>query len=128
MSSHPPCNVRTPKELRSSGYKRGMKSWFVPLLFLVACGTDPDSRPVTFEVVSIEVLAPACGQVQCHSTSTHISGYAFDTLAASRDSMSSSNKRRQILEQIDRGSMPPDAPMPDEDIALLKAWVTAGAP
>jgi hypothetical protein len=128
MSSHPSCNVRTPKEVQRGGHQRRMK-YFVPLLLLFAgCGTDPDSRPVTFEVVALEVMAPSCGQVQCHSTSTHIQGYAFDTLDAARQSMNSVNKRKQLLEQIQRGSMPPDYPMADEDVALFKAWIDAGAP
>ncbi|CAN5863004.1 hypothetical protein BH11MYX3_BH11MYX3_24520 [soil metagenome] len=95
---------------------------------LAGCGTTPDERPVTFEVVTLSVLAPTCGQVQCHSTSTHIQGYGFDTLAASRDSLRSTGDRKKIWEQIEGGEMPPDAPMADEDKDLVKAWLDAGAP
>jgi hypothetical protein len=102
---------------------------------LAACGTSPDSRPQTFAYITLEVLSPSCALVACHSTSTRVNGYAFDTLAASREAM-------QILvtpgqpEQSElytillstRKTMPPDAPMADEDIALIRSWILAGAP
>lgn len=98
------------------------------LVVVAACGTEPDSRPLTLEVVALEVLAPACGQVQCHSTATHTEGYAFDTIEATRASISSAQEVSRLIREIDDGNMPPDAPMPAEDVALLKAWVAAGAP
>ncbi len=110
---------------------RSMKYGFAALaivLGLAGCGTTPDERPVTFEVVTLSVLAPSCGQVQCHSTSTHVTGYGFDTLAASRDALKSTGDRKRIWDQIERGQMPPDAPLADEDKALIKAWLDAGAP
>lgn len=98
------------------------------LPLVAACGTEPDSRPVTFEAVVFEVLAPTCGQVQCHSTSTHTEGYALDTLEAARSSMSGAGDRRKLLEEMEDGSMPPDAPLDERDLALFKAWIDAGAP
>ncbi len=95
---------------------------------LAGCGTTPDERPVTFEVVTLSVLAPTCGQVQCHSTSTHLAGLGFDTLAASRDSLRSTGARKRVLEQIKSGEMPPDSPLADEDKDLFQAWFDAGAP
>ncbi len=95
---------------------------------LAGCGTTPDERPVTFEVVTLSVLAPTCGQVQCHSTSTHTKGYAFDTLAASRDSLRGTGDRNEVWQQIESGEMPPDAPLAEEDKQLIKAWLDAGAP
>ncbi|MBL0216642.1 MAG: hypothetical protein IPQ07_22510 [Myxococcales bacterium] len=103
---------------------------------LTACGTTPDERPVTIEVVALSILAPTCGQVQCHSTSTHLEGYAFDTLAASKVALGrlvnkSNLKRSKLLTVIGPDAeelMPPDAPLAEEDIALIQAWVDAGAP
>ena len=101
---------------------------------LAACGTTPDDRPATLEVVTLEVLAPACGTVACHSTTTNEQGYAFDTLAAARETL----PRIVTAGQPDgselydvlvgrRTRMPPDAPLADEDIALVRAWIAAGA-
>jgi hypothetical protein len=97
-------------------------------VLFAACGTTPDEREPTFEVVTLEVLAPTCGQVQCHSTSTNLSGFAFDTLDASRVSLRSASKRGEVLEQVRENEMPPDAPMADADKALLQEWIFAGAP
>ena len=33
-----------------------------------------------------------------------------------------------ILERLEEGSMPCDGPWPEEQVALLKSWVEAGAP
>lgn len=105
-----------------------MRRLLTILPFLAACGTEPDSRPVTLEAVVFEVLAPTCGQVQCHSTSTHTEGYALDTLDAARSSMSRKSDRDKLLREMEEGSMPPDAPLDDRDLALFKAWIDAGAP
>jgi len=103
---------------------------------LVGCGTEPDSRPVTFEVVSLEVLAPSCGQVSCHSTSTWTQGLAFDTLDASRESLrdiaNTGVNNNPLLDVIagrnDYDRMPPDVPMADLDVDLLTRWIAAGRP
>ncbi|MEO6773482.1 MAG: hypothetical protein ABI467_10745 [Kofleriaceae bacterium] len=103
-------------------------------IVLAACGT-PDSRPATVEVVALEILAPSCGQVQCHSTTTNQSGYAFDTLAAAKVSLRSlvgtgGGDRHSLLEVLTSTGdkrMPPDAPLDDDDIALVEAWIHAGA-
>ncbi|HET9624947.1 MAG TPA: c-type cytochrome domain-containing protein [Kofleriaceae bacterium] len=99
------------------------------------CGTSPDSRPKTFEYITLEVLSPACAMVACHSTSTKVEGYAFDTLAASRASL------RQLVRPGDpehselytiiatpEEVMPPDAPLATEDIDLIRSWILDGAP
>jgi len=93
---------------------------------LVGCGTT-DDRPVTFEVVSLEILAPTCGAVQCHSTTTYLEGLAFDTLDACRESLRG-GEAREILEVIDEQEMPPDSPMFENDIVLLEQWFAAGRP
>jgi len=104
----------------------------VAVLLASACGTTPDERPVTFEFVTLAVLAPSCGQTQCHSTSTNTNGYALDTLDAARATMKSGRLTGQrlvsVLTDTGENKMPPDAPMAEEDIALIQAWVDAGRP
>ena len=92
-----------------------------------ACGTSADERPATFEVVTLEVLKPMCGQVQCHSTTTKIEGLAFDTLDAARTSLREQGVG-EILEVILDKEMPPDQPMADEDVELLERWIDANTP
>ena len=101
------------------------------LATLVACGAE-DPRQPTVEVISLEILAPACGAPQCHSTSTNQSGYAFDTLAASKVSLRQlvggrgENNRIGVITGTGT-RMPPDAPLDPEDIALIQTWVNNGA-
>ena len=101
---------------------------------LAACGTD-DPRKPTVEVIATEILAPTCGQVQCHSTTTMTSGYAFDTLAAAKVALkkldSSTRRGRSFVEVLTAtgGSrMPPDSPLDEADLTLIQTWVARGEP
>jgi hypothetical protein len=115
-----------------------MNTRFACVLIAVAlagCGTTPDSRPQTFAYITLEVLTPACALVACHSTSTRVAGYAFDTLAASRESLRAlvtpgQPERSELYTIIatTREVMPPDAPLATEDIDLIRSWILAGAP
>jgi hypothetical protein len=101
---------------------------------LAGCGTSPDERPATLEVISLSILAPSCGQVQCHSSSTNLQGYAFDTLAGSRAALrklvgvgGTNKKLMKVLTTDGEERMPADVPMDDQDIALIQAWIDGGA-
>jgi hypothetical protein len=104
---------------------------------LAACGAeDPRLTNPTVEVVALEILAPACGAPQCHSTSTNQSGYAFDTLAAAKASLRllvnggtghGDHSLIGVITAKGGKQMPPDAPLDPEDIAVIQAWVNAGA-
>lgn len=112
-----------------------MRTLLALVLGLAACGTTPDERPATVEVVALSILAPNCGQVQCHSTTTRLEGYAFDTLAAAKESLRdlvgstvNNSELVEVLHADGEERMPPDSPLADEDIALIEAWIAAGAP
>ncbi len=103
------------------------------------CGTAPDDRPATLEVITLEILAPTCGQVQCHSSTTNLRGYALDTVAGARAALADktsqdgllkvSNGKTKLIEVIEATGgkrMPPDVPLADEDIALLQKWIDGG--
>jgi len=97
-----------------------------------ACGTSPDDRPATLEVVSLAVLAPTCGTVACHSSTTNVEGYAFDTLDGARAALrrlvrAGAPEQSKLLEVITSRQMPPDAPMADQDVALIEQWIAGGA-
>ena len=115
--------------------------WLLAATLLAACGTTPDDRPKTFEAVTFEVLAPHCGQVQCHSTFTMNEGYAFDTLDAARRSLRADPNTNNlcvtagdpcdllsVLNGTDeRERMPPDVPLATEDREYLLGWIADGA-
>lgn len=116
-----------------TAYDQSMRQVLFSIL-LVACGTSPDTRPPTVEVISLEILAPTCGQVQCHSTSTNIQGYAFDTLEASKAALKrlvgGGGRDRDLIEVLEETGgkrMPPDSPLDQQDIDLIKAWIAGGA-
>jgi hypothetical protein len=103
----------------------------LPVAVVTACG-GMDTRPATLEFVTLEVLSPSCGTVACHSTTSNISGYAFDTIDASREALRrlvqpGNPDRSRLIRIIRDRSMPPDAPMSDLDVALLEDWIAAGA-
>ena len=103
---------------------------FALLVALGGCGTSPDSRPATLETITHEVLAPSCGQVQCHSTTTRVENYALDTVPAARESLArlletddaGGIRLFDILDGIGGERMPADAPLPQADRDLLTKW------
>ena len=103
---------------------------------LAGCGTEEDDRPLTVEAVTLTVLAPNCGQPQCHSTATRTAGFAFDTVHDSRDSLGDLVYPPQPLQSElwgviiakDYERMPPDVPLATDDIAYIRRWLVAGAP
>ncbi|MEO8704136.1 MAG: hypothetical protein ABI867_29055 [Kofleriaceae bacterium] len=96
----------------------------------VGCGSSDDRTP-SVEVISLEILLPSCGAVQCHSTTTRTAGYAFDTLEEAkislRDMGVGPGNGGELLEVIDDNEMPPDSPMFEADIALIEQWIADGA-
>lgn len=90
------------------------------------CASDPDDRPVNVDVLTLTVLAPSCGQVQCHSTTTRTKGLAFDTIDAAKESLR--DELGEIMDVIEEGSMPPDNTWSDVDRAYWDKWLAAGRP
>jgi hypothetical protein len=114
-----------------------MRMILATIALAAACGSTPDERPLTLEVVSLEVLAPSCGQVQCHSTTTRTEDLAFDTVEAASESLVQMNvddpvffggQLFEVLDGTNGVSMPFDAPLARQDYDLLAAWIAAGTP
>jgi hypothetical protein len=121
-------------------------SWLLPALALAACGTDNDQRPRTVEYITEAVLAPNCGNAQCHSSFANTSGYAFDTVDRAQRSLVGGlvgtitlNTRNEpegdptssflinvLTRTVDR--MPYDQPLPAPDRRLIERWIEFGAP
>jgi hypothetical protein len=103
---------------------------------LAACSQTDNNRPATLEYVTEAILQPSCSQSTCHSSYRMERGYAFDTVAAARRSITTynlvvpSDSETSLLytcltRRIKR--MPYDAPLPDKDVALIKQWIDDGA-
>ena len=120
---------------------------WVLALALAACGTETDQRPRTVQYITEAVLAPNCGNAQCHSSFRNVEGYAFDTVEKAQQSLvglvgqitlnakdepegdaSSSLLFNALLGTAPLERMPYDQPLPEPDIALIERWIDYGAP
>lgn len=101
-----------------------------------ACSQTDNDRPATLQYITEAILQPNCAQDVCHSSYTRTRGYAFDTVAAARQSLripglvkptepDSSLLYTVLIRQVKR--MPYDAPLPDKDIELIYRWIMGSA-
>jgi hypothetical protein len=101
-----------------------------------ACSQTDNDRPATLQYITEAILQPNCAQDVCHSSYTKTKGYAFDTVAAARQSLQisglvtpsepeSSLLYTVLIRQIKR--MPYDAPLPQKDIDLILRWIEGSA-
>lgn len=106
-------------------------------LTLMSCADTVDDRPAELPYLVDAILRPGCGTAACHSSLSQAGGLAFDTLEATRDAIAQErnlvvagdpelSKLVRVLVG-DAVRMPPDAPLPDADVALIRAWIEAGA-
>lgn len=107
-------------------------------LLASGCATTTDDRPVTADYIAEAILAPACGRAACHSSGVKPKNYAFDTVAAAKEALlrlvqpgnADMSELMQVMREATRtkgGAMPPDGPLPDADIALIRTWIDDGA-
>jgi hypothetical protein len=101
-----------------------------------ACSQTDNDRPATLQYITEAILQPNCAQDVCHSSYTRTKGYAFDTVAAARQSLrmsgvvnpaepDSSLLYTVLIRQVKR--MPYDAPLPQKDIDLILRWIAGSA-
>jgi hypothetical protein len=115
-----------------------------------ACGSETDDRPATLAYITDAILAPSCASAECHSAFRAQVGDVFDTVEAARRTIAGNGLVRYPLDVVDPSQsllirtltvgapsildpssgnvrMPYDAPLPDADIDLIRAWIAAGA-
>jgi len=107
------------------------------LLAGAGCANDPGERPATWAYLHPAIVAPNCATSSCHSQLVQTAGIAFDNRETSYDQLlelqyvvpgDDASALLPLLEGDERTRMPPDAPLPAADIALVRAWIEAGAP
>ncbi len=111
-------------------------------LGLAACGVDTDDRPATLEYITAAILAPNCGNAQCHSSFRREDDYAFDTVDEARITFATypglivpSDPNESVLYQtlVSPGGknqplrMPYDQPLANRDVELIYHWIDEGA-
>jgi hypothetical protein len=113
-------------------------------LFLVAvaaaaigCGAATDDRPPQWSFISPAITEPSCATVNCHSAIAQRGGVDLHNREAGYDSL----KNRAFVNSADPDSspvillmhaqgsirMPPDQPLPEVDIQLIRTWIANGA-
>jgi len=104
---------------------------------LAACAGDPADRPLTWSYIHAAVIAPSCATASCHGEHAGTAGLsladpdvAYDQLLARRFVVPGdpASTLLALLAGDERRRMPPDAPLPAADLALVRAWIEAGAP
>jgi mono/diheme cytochrome c family protein len=93
----------------------------------------PQAGPVSFSRQIAPIFQNKCGE--CHGTETQeaglnlstyelaMKGSEYGTVIEAGDAEGS-----LIIEMVSAGEMPQDAdPLPEEEIALLRSWIEAGA-
>ncbi len=102
---------------------------------------DDDPAPPTWSLVSAAVMRPSCGTGSCHSRLAQRAGVVLDTaedgyralLAAEpepfvRPGAPDDSRLMYLLVGVEVArTMPPDAPLPAVDVALVERWICAGA-
>jgi hypothetical protein len=103
---------------------------------VAACAGDPSERPATWSYLHTAVIAPNCATSSCHSVLVETAGIALDDREDSYAQLielqfviagDPTSALVPLLEGDERRRMPPDAPLPQADIDLVRLWIEAGA-
>lgn len=102
---------------------------------VVAC-IEPEDRPATWDYVHASIVAPSCATATCHSDlseraelSLQDPDQAYDALLDGRFVVpgDQTSALLYLLDGDERVRMPPDAPLPEADVALIRTWIVEGA-
>jgi hypothetical protein len=104
---------------------------------VVGCGGTTDDRPQQWSFISPAITEPSCATVNCHSAIAQKAGVdlhdraaGYATLAG-RGFVDTANPDASAVILLMKGvgslRMPPDEPLPEADIDLIRSWIAHGA-
>lgn len=110
------------------------------LTLLAGCVLE-DDRPARWSVISDAIIQPSCGTAACHSALAETADVVLDSREAGYSALVYSSASAgpfvrpgdpdspllYLLRGDEVTRMPPDAPLPPADIALIEEWILAGA-
>jgi hypothetical protein len=109
----------------------------LPCVLVVAgCAGDPNGRPASWAYIHAAIIAPNCATSSCHSALAATAGVELDDRDIAYDVLTSRSyvvagdpgcTLMALLDGDERQRMPPDAPLPADDIELIRTWILAGA-
>ena len=115
---------------------RCTKVSLITVCFL-GCAADPSERPATWSYLHAAIIAPSCATSSCHNERAATAGVVLDDADTAYEHLlerqfvipgDPASTLILLLEGSERRRMPPDAPLPEADIDLVRAWIAAGAP
>ena len=106
---------------------------------VAGCAGDPNARPASWDYIHAAIIAPNCATSSCHSSLAATAGVVLDDADVAYRALTDPKHNyitpgdpgstlMSLLEGDERPRMPPDAPLPQADIDLVRAWIEAGAP
>lgn len=110
--------------------------WLLFAGIACACTGSPSERPSTWSYVHAAIIAPNCATSSCHSERAATAGVVLDDPDTAYRSLidrqyvipgDHSSTLLLLLEGDERRRMPPDAPLPQADIDLVRTWIEEGA-
>jgi hypothetical protein len=103
---------------------------------VAGCGGE-DNRPITFSYIYPAIIEPSCATASCHSDFTRRSGVNFGFKQEAYDQLTQrhfvtpglpeQSELLYLLEAKGARRMPPDFPLPVDDIVTISEWIKAGA-
>lgn len=88
--------------------------------------TTCDSSKVTFSATVVPIINNNC--IGCHSNTLASGGYNFSSYAGVKAAVTNNRLIGSISYQAGFSAMPQGSKLSDCQVALIKKWVTAGAP
>jgi hypothetical protein len=116
-----------------------VRSLIILVVVVMTAGCDAkDERPATWSYISATIITPNCATSGCHSRLAATYGLQLDTKEGAYQDLvgggyvvpgdPTESKLMWLLtgtEVVTR--MPPDNPLPDADIELVRRWIEDGA-
>lgn len=104
-----------------------MRMTWALLLAFVACGGD-DERPASWSYIHAAIIVPNCATSGCHSSLNKTRGLSFIDRDEARSIFIGWPVEISLLDgtRPDKPRMPPDQPLPQADIELIRRWIDAG--
>jgi hypothetical protein len=104
---------------------------------VVGCGGTTDDRPPQWSFISPAITEPSCATVNCHSAIAQKAGVDLHDRASGYATLvgrgfvdtSAPDSSAVIHMMKGEGSlrMPPDEPLPNVDVTLIRSWIANGA-
>lgn len=95
---------------------------FVIIVFLDSCKKDKYVEPVCFDTDVLPILNNKCAMSGCHNSIDKAGGWDL----SSYDAIQAHSEKGEIMEQINKGKMPPNGNLTVNEKKILARWAASG--